>query len=776
MTIPSGTSGVSRHVGNGVADTFDYDFKITDESELLVTTTDTAGTATVLTLTTDYTVTGVGNNSGGQITLVAGALTTGYDIAIEDNVEASQETPFGNQSSFFGINHENALDKLTRLVRRALERTANSLHLPSNITGVTTSLGEPVALSVPRMNAAANAFELVPQADIVSDAQSGFRLVKITTTAGQTALDLGSETYTPGINQVFLVANGSFFAPDSGHFTETDTTTITLAHAFPTGTDVFVLMGVAKSGTTAQSFNIGYNSGGTGALDTDVQTRLRKIYYSSGYSSLQAAATAAAGQRLIIDQNESPTATVTVPDDTEITSMRGFTVSTTTTLGNGFAVFQSGDDCKFDRIKFTGTALDEAGYCAIDTTGKNNVDITWCNVSGYGEAFLVQNSDNVRVQHNTIDGTHRWSVMFARSSNCRADFNVIKNSVASDGIKVNGNMYDDATDYENTHLYITHNICTGNARDGIDVASGCDSIHIYFNDCFDNTLNGIECKAHKTSVTAQRIFIHRNNALSNDAHGIRIDDVSKSEVTNNTSESNGDEGILAQNAISETTIAHNKSIGNANNGIRLQGDATVGTTEDVDINDNKCLDNGTSGGGFGILLGSYLDDIRVRSNDCYQRSSGKTGSGISFITSGATSITGVKIERNYCPDDKLDGTSNAPISMGSWTGDGVWCSKNVTHSSTVFTFDANDTTPEVAGGNDMYVTANTVATSITGFDQNSYEMDEFTVHVNDANTTFVQGSNLKLNGSPVNWAAPQGSMITFRCRNNVFYETGRMAA
>ena len=78
MTIPAGQTSITRHTGNGTADTFDYEFKITDQTELLVTITDTNGVATVQALTTDYTVSGVGDNDGGSITLVAGALTTGY--------------------------------------------------------------------------------------------------------------------------------------------------------------------------------------------------------------------------------------------------------------------------------------------------------------------------------------------------------------------------------------------------------------------------------------------------------------------------------------------------------------------------------------------------------------------------------------------------------------------------------------------------------------------------------------------------------------------------
>lgn len=161
MTIPAGDSSVSQHTGNGVADTFDYEFKINDESDLLVTTTDADGNDTVLTLTTDYTVSGVGDNAGGSVTLTAGALTDGYGITIEDNVPLSQLTPFGNQSAFFGSLHESALDKLTRLVRRVFNQLDTSLKIPSTVQGVSTDLPKPTALNLMRWNSAGTALENV---------------------------------------------------------------------------------------------------------------------------------------------------------------------------------------------------------------------------------------------------------------------------------------------------------------------------------------------------------------------------------------------------------------------------------------------------------------------------------------------------------------------------------------------------------------------------------------------------------------------------------------
>ena len=516
-----------------------------------------------------------------------------------------------------------------------------------------------------------------------------------------------------------------------------------------------------------------YTAAGAGAINSDVETRLRKTFYSSDYSTIQEAVTAAAGNRLVIDAGFTATSTTTVPDNTDIISIAGQTITSSVTLTNGFEIFRSGNNCDFSRMTFSGNAIDEAGYCAIETTGADNILIEKCTVTGHGEAFLVQDSDNVRVIGNTITGTQRWSVMFAKTNNCRAEANRISGSIQSDGIKVNGNIYNDATDYDNNHLMIKDNIINGCARDGIDSASGCDTIHIEGNDCYGNTLNGIECKAQNTSVTAQRIFIKDNSCLANGAHGIRIDDISKSEIVSNHVDSNSQEGILAQNAIIKVKISENQVYNNTDNGIRLQGDVTIGTSSSVDITDNKCIDNGT-GGEHGVSIGNYVDDILVKDNECYQTSSGKTASGVAIVAT--TTASNIRIIDNYCPQDKLANTSNAPISMGALAGDGVFTSGNVTHSSTVFTFDQDDTTPEVSGGNHIYQTNNTVATTITQLDQGSFEMGPFTIMANDANTTFQHGTGaqqMRLAGGVNFVPGSQYSSITFIARNNRFIEISR---
>jgi hypothetical protein len=275
MTIPAGQTSITRHTGNGTADTFDYEFKITDQTELLVTITDTNGVATVQALTTDYTVSGVGDNDGGSITLVAGALTTGYTITLEDNVQASQLTPYGNQSAFFGSNHENSFDKATRLVKRALDDAGNALHLRASVSGVSTEIPDPEALNLLRWNAAATSMENVSAGDIGSTlATSNWvveRFVDGTDYTAGTTTQL-TLTQSPAVIQNTWV----FFDGAVHHQSEYSLAgqTITFDVAIPIGTSVVeVRQNEALPQSSVDANSVLYNATGAGSVQRTGQNK-----------------------------------------------------------------------------------------------------------------------------------------------------------------------------------------------------------------------------------------------------------------------------------------------------------------------------------------------------------------------------------------------------------------------------------------------------------------------------------------------------------------------
>lgn len=468
------------------------------------------------------------------------------------------------------------------------------------------------------------------------------------------------------------------------------------------------------------------------------------------------------------------TSTLTLAANTKVRGVGRPAFTSTTTATNGFAIFQSASNCCFENLEFSGTSIDEAGYCAINTTGASNVIIDRCDTTGgLGEAFVLQSGSNVKVTNCHLFQTNRWSIFVVNMTDVLIENCVCDGSVNYDGVKLNTFLYGDAvTNYQNQRITIRGNICRNNNRDGIDCVGGMDTVLIHGNICDDNTLNGIEAKLNSGgSLSVQRVMVKDNACTSNGAHGVRFDDVLRSEVIDNMITDNGDFGITIDNNSEQIKVQGNQCYRNISSGIRIKGDVTVGITQDVDVSNNKCVDNG-NGVESGIDIGSYVDNITIRNNDCYQLITDRQDWGINVI--GTVSITNVHIIDNYIPGDKA---RTGAFSRGSWSGNNIHMQGNITDSSGFEAFPANDATPAVRGGR-TYLTVNSSPTTITSLDQGVYEMGPFTILVDDANTTFQHGTgvgNIRLAGA-VNWAAPESSSLTLICRNGQFIEIGRMAA
>ena len=176
MTIASTISRMD-YLGNNTTDTYSYTFKIFTKNDLRVTKKNTSGTETVLTVDTDYTVTGVGSSSGGTIVLSDGDLPTGYTLTIRRVRQLIQDTDIRNQGDFFPEGIENAFDHVVMITQQqqdeidrsvknpeSVSNTAFSPTLPTNITS-----GGGRALSI---NDTGNGFELGPTSTEVAQYQA----------------------------------------------------------------------------------------------------------------------------------------------------------------------------------------------------------------------------------------------------------------------------------------------------------------------------------------------------------------------------------------------------------------------------------------------------------------------------------------------------------------------------------------------------------------------------------------------------------------------------
>lgn len=117
MTITAQTAKTGPYSGNGSTTVFSYTFKVVDEGHLVVTLLDADGvTETVQTLTTDYTITGVGNASGGTV-IMATAPAVGEQLTITRSVPIAQTIDLQNRGALNPEVLEAGLDQLTQIVQ-----------------------------------------------------------------------------------------------------------------------------------------------------------------------------------------------------------------------------------------------------------------------------------------------------------------------------------------------------------------------------------------------------------------------------------------------------------------------------------------------------------------------------------------------------------------------------------------------------------------------------------------------------------------------------------
>lgn len=184
MTIASALAK-NTYTGTGLVTVYPYTFKITDETHLEVIKADANGNETTLVLTTDYTVSGVGVVSGGNVTLVD-ELEDGYTMSIARVVPLTQSTDLENQGTFYAQTHEDVFDRLT-MISQQLQEELDRCPKIAKTTGETADdLAENIADQINTLSswytqtlAAVNAYNLVTdlEADVAAAGATDTTLV-----------------------------------------------------------------------------------------------------------------------------------------------------------------------------------------------------------------------------------------------------------------------------------------------------------------------------------------------------------------------------------------------------------------------------------------------------------------------------------------------------------------------------------------------------------------------------------------------------------------------
>jgi hypothetical protein len=138
MTISS-TTVRNSYSGDGTTDTFTYNFKIFQDSDIQVIIRSANGTETIKTITTHYTVTDAGVSAGGTVIFTVGNIPTNTEtVVLRRNIPQTQAIDYIANDPFPAESHEEGLDRATMAIQQIQEEVTRSLKLSKTNTMTST--------------------------------------------------------------------------------------------------------------------------------------------------------------------------------------------------------------------------------------------------------------------------------------------------------------------------------------------------------------------------------------------------------------------------------------------------------------------------------------------------------------------------------------------------------------------------------------------------------------------------------------------------------------
>jgi len=216
MTVSS-TNTRNSNPGNGVLTQFAYTFKILDDDDItVILRTDATGSESVQTKTTDYTVSGVGNAGGGNVTFTT-APASGVTVVLLRETARTQATDYTPNDPFPAESHEEALDKLTFIAQELEEELGRAIKVSKTNTITSTEF------TVGATTRANKVFAFDSDGDLAVTQEIGtYKGTDATiTTANYVERDLIKSTTAAELNNVYICVDDSVVGDlltDTDHF------------------------------------------------------------------------------------------------------------------------------------------------------------------------------------------------------------------------------------------------------------------------------------------------------------------------------------------------------------------------------------------------------------------------------------------------------------------------------------------------------------------------------------------------------------------------------
>jgi hypothetical protein len=217
MTVSS-TTVKNSYSGDGSNDTFVYGFKIFASSDLQVIIRSATGTETTKTLTTDYTVTGVGTASGGNVVFESTAIPTATEtVVLIRNVPQTQAIDYIANDPFPAETHEEGLDRATMTIQQMQEEINRSIKLSKTNTMTSTEF---TIAAADRANKVL-AFDSTGEISVTQELGTYKGTDTTVTTVAYIVRDIVKSTSAAQLNNVYICVGDSVVGDlltDTDHF------------------------------------------------------------------------------------------------------------------------------------------------------------------------------------------------------------------------------------------------------------------------------------------------------------------------------------------------------------------------------------------------------------------------------------------------------------------------------------------------------------------------------------------------------------------------------
>ena len=215
MTI-STTTIKNSYSGDGSTTVFNYTFKITDQDHIEVLTRTSAGTESEKTITTDYTVSGVGNANGGSVTFTS-APASGLTVILRRDTPQTQGMDLIENDPLPANTLETAHDKIMSVAQELQEEVDRSIKLSRTNTMTSTEF---TVGATDRANKIL-AFDSSGEISVTQELGTYKGTDTTTTTEAYVVRDIIKSTTTAQLNNVYICVADSVVGDsltDTDHF------------------------------------------------------------------------------------------------------------------------------------------------------------------------------------------------------------------------------------------------------------------------------------------------------------------------------------------------------------------------------------------------------------------------------------------------------------------------------------------------------------------------------------------------------------------------------